>query len=373
MFPVVENPNVVAVPLGICFLALAVLAEWLHARRCRAVGRLAFGPSGSPRAWTHAAPALRALSAGFAAWGLAVLLLSPAEALDAESDAAEVQEPEDLQRVVLLLDVSPSMAISDAGPNADSKVTRRERVRDVVDAIFPRIALGRTRFSVVAFFTSARPVVVDASDVAVVRNVLDSLPIIWAFEAGKTNLIEGLKGVEELARAWPPKSTTLLICTDGDTTDMSQLPKLPRSIHQVKVLAVGDPIVGTFIDNHDSRQQAGILRQLAAELHGSYYDVNSRHLPTTALTDLAFTPPPPADRPLSWKDWALAAVAISACVLVLLPIALEYGGAQWNADFELPSLSPVVLDRQSSVETSQRREDAAAKQPEVPEPQGTAT
>lgn len=370
MFPVVENPNYVAVPLGIGMFVLAALAEWLHARRCRAVARLAFGPTGAPRAWTRAGFPLRALAAGFAAWGLAVLALSPAEALDAEADTADVQEIENLQRVVLLLDVSPSMAISDGGP--DRNVSRRERVRDVVDAIFPRIALGRTRFSVVAFFTSARPVVVDASDIAVIRNVLDSLPIIWAFEPGKTNLIEGVKAVEELARTWPPKSTTLFICTDGDTTDMTQLPKLPQSIHQVKILAVGDPIVGTFIDNHDSRQQAGILRQLAAEMHGSYYDVNTRHLPTTALTDLAFTPPPPAKRELTWKDWALAAVAISAGVLVLLPIALEYGGAKWNAEAELP-LSLLVLERQMKAEAEKRRGDAAAKRSEAPEPQEAAS
>jgi Ca-activated chloride channel family protein len=336
MFPGVENPNVVAIPLGLVVLFVAGFAEWLHARRCRAVARLAFGPTGLPRGWTRAAPALRTLSAGFAAWGLALLALSPPEALNAEADAADVTKIEDLQRVVLLLDVSPSMNIIDAGP--EGELRRRDRVRDVVEAIFPRIALGRTRFSVVAFFTSARPVVVDASDVNVIRNVLDSLPLIWAFEPGKTNLIAGLEEVEKLARDWPPQSTTLLVCTDGDTTDMSKLPKLPRSIHQVKLLGVGDPIAGTFIDNHDSRQQAGILRQLAAELHGSYFDINSRHLPTSALTELSFTPPPPAKRGLTWKDAALLAVALAAAVLTLLPIALEYFGASWNADRELPAV-----------------------------------
>ena len=361
MFPGVENPNVVAVPLGLVVLLFAATAEWLHARRCRAVARLAFGPTGEPRRWTRAAPALRTLAAGFAAWGLALLALSPPEALNAEADAAADAEIEDLQRVVLLLDVSPSMAISDGGP--DRNISRRERVRDVVDAIFPRIALGRTKFSVVAFFTSARPVVVDASDIAVIRNVLDSLPIIWAFEPGKTNLIEGVKAVEELARTWPPKSTTLLVCTDGDTTDMSQLPKLPQSIHQVKILAVGDPIVGTFIDNHDSRQQAGILRQLAAELHGSYYDVNTRHLPTSALTELAFTPPPPAKRELTRKDWALAAVAFAALVLTLLPIALEYGGCGWNAEKELP-LSVVAQNREDRRAGHPRSGSAAAQREE---------
>jgi len=336
MLPVLENPNLAAVPAAIIVCLAALIAELWHARRCAAVGRLAFGPDGVPRAWVRGVPVLRALAAGAAAWGLALLALSAAEPLDAAGDSVDGVEAKDLQRVVLLLDVSPSMVITDAGPNRD--LERRQRVREVVEQIFPRIAMGRTRFSIVAFFTAARPVVVDASDVNVVRNVLDGLPLIWAFEPGQTQLIEGLKAVEELARDWPPQSTSLFICTDGDTTDLSLLPKMPRSIRQIKILAVGDPIVGTFIDNHDSRQQAGVLRRLAAELGGAYYDVNSRHLPTTSLTDLAFTPPPPPRRGWSWKELALVAVGASAAVLLLLPIALEYTGCGWSADAELPAV-----------------------------------
>jgi Ca-activated chloride channel family protein len=330
------NPNAVAVPVGLAVLFLAALAERLHVRRCRAVARLAFGPSGSPRGWTRAVPALRVLAAGAAAWGLALLALAPTEPLDAAVETSTTAvDIADLQRIILLLDVSPSMNIVDAGPEGDLR--RRDRIRDVVEAIFPRIALGRTRFSIVAFFTSAAPVVVDASDVNVIRNALDSLPLIYAFEPGKTDLVAGLNSVAELARDWPPQSTTLLVCTDGDTVDFSQIPKLPRSIKQTKLLAVGDPLVGTFIDNHDSRQQAGILRQVAAELRGSYYDVNVRHLPTTALSDLAESPPPPPNRAWSWKDAALVAVGLAAVLLTLIPLALEYYGCRWNAEAELPA------------------------------------
>lgn len=341
------NPNVVAVPFGLVVLGLAAWAERLHARRCRAVARLAFGPGGTPRGWTRAVPALRAAAAGLAAWGLALLAVAPIEPLDAGVETTTEVDAADLQRIILLLDVSPSMNIVDAGPQGDLR--RRDRVRDVVEAIFPRIALGRTRFSIIAFFTSAAPVVVDASDVNVIRNALDSLPLIYAFEPGKTDLVAGLNSVAELARDWPPQSTTLLVCTDGDTVDFSRIPKLPRSIKQTQLLAVGDPLVGTFIDNHDSRQQAGILRQVAAEVRGSYYDVNVRHLPTTALADLAESPPPPPTRAWSWKDAALAAVGLAAALGTLLPLALEYFGGRWNAAAELPASLRLAAEPQEVV------------------------
>jgi hypothetical protein len=139
-----------------------------------------------------------------------------------------------------------------------------------------------------------------------------------------------------MARDWTPGSTTLILCTDGDTVDFSQIPKLPPAFRQVQIYAVGDPVVGTFIDGHDSRQQSGILRRLAADLGGSYYDVNTRHVPTTALSELAVAPPPAPKRELSWKDLALMAVSVGAGLLLLLPLLLEYFGAAWNARNELP-------------------------------------
>jgi hypothetical protein len=163
------------------------------------------------------------------------------------------------------------------------------------------------------------------------------LPLVWAFEPGKTDVIQGLQATADMARDWAPNSTTVILCTDGDTVDFSQIPKMPRSINQVQIFAVGDPVVGTFIDGHDSRQQAGVLRRLAAELRGSYYDVNTRHVPTSALADLAVNPPKPARQGFSWKDLALGAIAIGAAILSLLPVLLEYFGCAWNAERELPA------------------------------------
>jgi hypothetical protein len=174
-----------------------------------------------------------------------------------------------------------------------------------------------------------------------------------------TNVIEGLSAAAEMARDWTPQSTTLILCTDGDTVDFSQIPKLPRSIHQVQIYAVGDPVVGTFIDGHDSRQQAGVLRRLAAELGGSYYDVNSRHVPTSALAELAITPPRPAKVGWSWKDLALAAIALGAILLAAIPLGLEYWGAAWNAERELPPVRRRDGDEPAAIPAAFVQEAAA--------------
>lgn len=332
--PAAWNPTYVALLLAAVVFGLSSWAEWIHARRSAALGRLAFGPTGEPRSWTKVAPYLRVIAGTLLVWGLAILALAPSEAIDTTGADSEETVPADLQRVILLLDVSPSMAITDAGETRN--LERRQRVLQVIRGIFPRISVARTRFSIVAFFTSARPVVVDAYDTAVISNVLDNLPLVWAFEPGKTDVIQGLQATADMARDWAPNSTTVILCTDGDTVDFSQIPKMPRSVRQVQIFAVGDPVVGTFIDGHDSRQQAGVLRRLAAELRGSYYDVNTRHVPTSALADLAVNPPKPARRDFSWKDLALGAIAIGAAILALLPLLLEYFGCAWNAERELP-------------------------------------
>ena len=340
MFSTELNPNVFAVPVAAVVLLAAIWAERIHARRSAAVAWLAFGPKGAPRAWTRVAAPLRIVAAMALAWGLTIFAVSPIAPLDPTGNTTHEIAPQDLQRVILLLDVSPSMAIKDAGPSKD--LERRARVLEVVEGIFPRISLGRTRFSVIGFFSVARPIVVDAYDTAVVKNVLGNSTLVWALTpensdgVASTDVIAGLNAAADMARDWTPKSTTLILCTDGDTVDFSRIPKLPSSIHQVQIYAVGDPIVGTFIAGHDSRQKVEILRRLASEMGGAYYDVNTRHVPTSALAQLAITPPPPARRGLSWKDLALIAVVVGAAILALLPLALEYFGSDWNADRELP-------------------------------------
>ncbi|MFT5526272.1 MAG: Ca-activated chloride channel family protein [Pirellulaceae bacterium] len=325
-----------AMLVAVLVALLTALAEYWHVRRMRTMGRLAFGPVGGPRVWTRSVPGLRVVSCGLLAWGLMILAFLEPDVLASNSGESEQQEsadPADTQRVILVLDVSPSMNAEDAG--AYQKVRRRDRVMEVVEGVLARIALSRTRFSVVVFFTSARPVVVDATDTNVVRNILDNLPLVWSFEPGETRLLDGLEVAGELAKDWPPASTTMFLCTDGDTVDFNQIPKLPRSIRKVEILAVGDPLVSTRIGGHESRQQAAVLRRLAVEVGGNYHNVNRRHMSTEALADLARVPPPPPAAGLQVKDIARIAIALGAAVLGLLPVLLQYFGCVWHPHREL--------------------------------------
>src|SRR5882757_10936264 len=54
-------PHMIPLVSALAVLLLTSLAEWLHVRRIRVVGRLAFGPGGAPGAWTRVVPFLRPL------------------------------------------------------------------------------------------------------------------------------------------------------------------------------------------------------------------------------------------------------------------------------------------------------------------------
>ncbi len=232
------------------------------------------------------------------------------------------EDPEEIQRVLLVLDISPSMNGVDAGPSQDKR--RRDWVMDVVEGVLTRIALTRTRFSVVVFFTSARPVVVDARDTNVVRNILDNLPLVWSFEPGETQLLSGLEKAAEMAEDWPTESTTVFLCTDGDTVDFTKVPEMPKSIRGIEILAVGDPLKSTRVGRHSTRQQASVLKRLAIEVGGQYHDVNRKHMASSALADLSRVPPPPPEAGMSIKELARIAVLMGSLVLGALPLLLQY-------------------------------------------------
>ncbi|MCA9177427.1 MAG: VWA domain-containing protein [Planctomycetales bacterium] len=326
---------------------ITAVAEFRHQRRIDAMAPLAFGPDGA-RSWTRGAPAARVLAGAALAWGLTFLAVAEPQtvgALGEHTAPMETEADEHLQRVLLVLDISPSMNVEDSG--TEQKLRRRDRVYEVVESLLSRIALGRTKFSVVVFFTSARPVVVDASDVQVVRNVLDNLPLVWSFEPGETQLLSGVQAAADLARDWPANSTTMFLCTDGDTVDFEKTPDLPRSIRAVEVLAVGDPLVGARSSGRDSRQQAAVLRRLAVELGGRYHDVNRVGLRSEVLTDLAQLPPL-GEQPWDPRDVARLAIVLGATLLVAIPIALQLAGSAWRPDAELPMRAPAAASAASA-------------------------
>ncbi len=314
-----------AAPLAALFAAfLTALGELLHARRVARVARLAFGPTGRPRTWARAAPALRVAAAAALAWGLVTLLLLPPQV-----HRAEAARPGDERHVVLVLDVSPSMRLDDAGP--DLAAPRRARVRELMASLFRRIPVERFRVSVVAVYNGAKAVVEDTQDLEVVRNILDDLPMHYAFDPGKTQLFAGLEEAARLARPWNPASATVVVLSDGDTVPATGMPKMPVSVRSVLVVGVGDPRAGKWIDGRQSRQDVATLRQIAARLGGVYVDGNQRHVPSDTLDLVLGGVEEGEGLRLTLREYALLAVALGAAILALLPLALHRFATAWPA------------------------------------------
>jgi Ca-activated chloride channel family protein len=301
-------------------LAFVGLAEILHAGRCRRAAPLAFGPTGRPRAWARPTPALRAAAAGLLAWGLATLLLVEPKVF--VPGAVQTGEP---RHVVLVLDVSPSMKLEDAGPQMNQ--SRSRRVAEILESFFKRVPMESIRLTLIAAYNGALPVVEETRDLEVVRNCLDDLPMYQAFESGKTNLFAGLEEAARVAAPWKLGSASLIVLTDGDTLPAARMPRLPPSISDVAIVGVGDPLTGKFIDGHHSRQDVSTLRQLAARLRGTYHDGNQKHLSTDLAERLAGVTLDDTIRELTRRELALIATAAGAAILALLPLALAAFGA----------------------------------------------
>ncbi len=309
---------------ALAVLLLASLAEWLHVRRIRAVGRLAFGPAGQPHGWTRGVPLLRSLALAAFTWGLVTLFLL--KLAEKEGGNRKSGADKDATRLVFVADLSPSMHLTDAGP--EGKQTRAVRVREVVEGILHRVS-GNLRFGVIGFWTDSQPVVMEARDPELVRNVFNGLPLSYAMRDGPTDLGKALNEAVKLVADFPDGSTRLIVVTDGDCVSLAPIAPRPKSVKEVFVLGVGNPQKGTFIDGHQSRQEGDTLRAVASALQGTYTDVNEKHLPTTALGDLVVTMAPPR-KGFTLAELAVMAMALGATVLALIPVALEYFGSDWR-------------------------------------------
>jgi Ca-activated chloride channel family protein len=311
--------------LAVGVILLMALAEWWHARRSARVALLAFGPSGKAR-WTVAVPFIRTGAVGLLAWGFVHLLLMDPRTLK------PVHTPEGGYRHLLIaLDVSPSMQLKDAGPAAQQ--TRAQRAAEVLMSVLNRSALDQMRVSIVAFYTGAKPVVIDTYDLEVVKNILNDLPLDWAFEVGKTTIMEGIEAACDVAKPWKPGSTTLILVSDGDTVADSGMPPLPPAIAKVLVVGVGDARAGKFIDGHQSRQDSSTLRQVATRLRGVYHDGNEKHLPSAELAALSKVLPMQDSRQKGLRELALIAVSLGAAALSGLPVALALAGCSWQPGY----------------------------------------
>jgi Ca-activated chloride channel family protein len=218
------------------------------------------------------------------------------------------------------------MLLEDAGPQGD--LTRLGRAHEVVDAVLRRLD-GDVIYSVIVFYTESLPVVVDAKDPELVRNVFNGLPLWFVMKPGKTDLGTGVRRTLEHLVEYPEDSTTVFLLTDGDTIDLGAIPKPPTSVRDVYVLGVGDPNQGTFVDDHMSRQDASLLGTLAGRLRGRYIDVNEKHLTTLALGNLA-RGSGATKTAYGVVDIAIYVFAMAAIVHALIPVGLEYFGSDWK-------------------------------------------
>ena len=163
-----------------------------------------------------------------------------------------------------------------------------------------------------------------------VRNIFSDLPMHHAFTAGKTDVFSGLAEAARIAHPWQPRSTLLLMLSDGDTVPATGMPKMPASVADVLIVGVGDPRQGSFIDGRMSRQDASTLRQIAARLGGVYHDGNTKHISTATLNQMTVIPRKSAFERLRAREYALIACGLGATVLALLPVLLHRFGTRWR-------------------------------------------
>jgi Ca-activated chloride channel family protein len=303
-------------------LALGVVAEWLHARRLRRLGRLAFGPAARPRAWTLVVPPLRMLAYAGVIWSLVVLLAFEGSSRMRDRKAAATRH------LMVLLDVSPSMELKDAG--TDGMKTRRARAAELLKSVMERANSDQTRITMACFYTDAMLLARECEDRELIWNFADNLPLHMAFKPGKTSLLKSLNTAGGMIKNLPRKSVTVLVLTDGDTVPATGLSPLPSAVAELLVVGVGNPGRGTFIDGHLSRQDTASLSQLARRLGGQYFDGNSKQVPSTLLRRLVADDKSTEKFRISLRTLAVITLAASAALLCLLPVLLEYLGSGWK-------------------------------------------
>lgn len=303
-------------------LLVSALAEAMHLRSTIRGGHLFFS-GGSPVVrcgirTTLVVGVLRAISMTAVVFGALVLLVVD----PVRVSGATKSENSAVRRLVVLLDVSPSMALEDAG---SGKIARWRRAVRQVELVLRQIDVSQTRISLYAVYTTAKPVVIDTSDANVILTLCSGVPLGFAFDIGTTNLARSLGEVFERVSTAPAESTTLLLLTDGDSDSVASLPRVPPSVRKIIVGGIGDSQSGSFIDGHLSRQDLLGLQRLASRLGGSYFNVNSADLPPDLLDEVSgIVPERRAFVGLSLREWALVALGFGGAVQVVIPLMVAW-------------------------------------------------
>ena len=304
---------------------IAVITEFFHARRIRRVKRLAFGPKASPAAWVNIAPFLRVVGLAVACWGFLSLVFVVQATVHDETAIAEA----DYKHLVLVIDVSPSMLLKDAGPSGEQ--SRRMRASEIVESVFGRIPMRQFKVTIIGVYSDAKTLVEDSTDFEVVRHIMEDMPLWHAYKPGKTELISGIELAAKVSKNWPRNSSYILMLTDGDTVPATGMPKIPPSVKETFVVGVGDSSAGTFIADHQSRQDITTLRQIANRLRGIYHDGNEHHLSSQLVNKFVLSEGESRGETWTRREWALLAALIGSLVYSVLPILLHYFGTRYHA------------------------------------------
>jgi Ca-activated chloride channel family protein len=317
--------NILPELITVAIALVAVLAEWMHFRRIKRIKRLAFGPKARPAIWTFSVPVLRVVGIALASWGFLSLLLVVQSRVHNQNQIPE----NEYKHLVLVVDVSPSMHLKDAGP--DSDLSRRKRASDILESLFNRIPMRQFKITVIGVYTDAKMLLKDSKDHEVVRHIMEKMPMYHAFKPGKTKLMSGINQAAKVAKGWNPKSAYILMLTDGDTVPTTGMPNLPASVAETFIVGVGDANSGTFIDGHQSRQDINTLRQVANRLRGQYHNGNQKHLTSQLVS--RFTQTDDEERVEKWtrREWSLLAVVLGSGIFSLVPILLHYFGTAYVA------------------------------------------
>ena len=310
--------------IAISVVLFATLGEVFHQWRIQKVKRLAFGPKSGPATWSYAASVLRVIALGLACWGFASLWL----VVEAEIHNKNKIEENEYKHLVLVVDVSPSMHLKDAGPERDR--TRRQRASDVLESLFNRIPMRQFKISFIAVYTDAKMLLEDSKDHEVVRHIMEKMPMWHAYKPGKTKLMSGINEAVKVAKPWNPNSAFVLMLTDGDTVPTTGMPNLPASVADFIVVGVGDPTTGSFIDGHQSRQDINTLRQVANRLRGVYHNGNKKHLTSQIVGKFVRQEDEAAKKVWKRREWAMMAAVTGSAIFSIIPILLHYFGTTYK-------------------------------------------
>lgn len=315
-----ENLPALALAAALVAAVVAALGESLHSRRIRRLGLLAFGGAGRPRSWTRVVPLMRIASVAMVAWSLVTLVTF-------DNRTRESRLGNNIERhLVVLLDVSPSMLLRDAGQSTD--LTRNARAAELLKSVMDQVPGDHIRFTAVGFYTEARMLVEQCRDRELLIHLTSGTPFHITYKPGKTDILSSVNQAGEMIKELPRKSATLLILSDGDSLPPSGLKPLPSAVSHVIVAGVGDPVRGSQIDGHLSRQDSSNLSQLARRLGGDYFDGNVIDLPREALESLNVQQSLRSKWRVDRRLVALFLLVGASVALCLIPLLLDRFGSR---------------------------------------------